>query len=196
MIHVRLTIAAMLFSIATPLAAAAQPADEYTLGPQGSVVGFTIFAKMLFTVKKDGQFKDFTGQVSYDPARPADTHVDLTVYTASVDMHNPEHESMLRSGDFFDVDRFPTMRFVSTGTEVRTDGSMALTGDLTIRGVTKHIAVPVKMRNTMFDATFQIDRTEFGLNGTPKWGGMNVSIAKNVQIHIAIATQANPRLAR
>jgi polyisoprenoid-binding protein YceI len=69
---------------------------------------------------------------------------------------------------------------------------------MTIRGITKRLTIPVKMRpestggqsGTMFESTFQIDRTEFGLNGVPKWGGIGVSISKTVDIHIAIA--ANP----
>lgn len=193
----RASLAAALFSILiTALPATAQTADAYAVNPQASLVGFTVYAQMLFKMGQEGRFKEFTGQVSYDPSHPANTKVDLTVYTATVDMKNAEHEALLRSGDFFDVDRFPTMRFVSADTSVRPDGSMAVTGDLTIRDVTKRVAIPVKIneanrsgeQGAVFETTFQIDRTEFGLNGTPKLG-MNVSIAKNVRIHIAIAAR-------
>ena len=57
----------------------------YTVNRTGSSIGFTIHGSMIFRAKRDGQFKDFTGELSYDPARPANTHVDLTVYTATVD---------------------------------------------------------------------------------------------------------------
>jgi hypothetical protein len=86
--------------------------------------------------------------------------------------------------------------------DVRPDGTLALTGDLTIRDVTKRIAIPVKVRPgyqeggaaaPTFETTFEIDRTDFGLNGSPKWSGMNVSIAKNVEIHIAIGGVPAPR---
>lgn len=196
---------ALLSTLTTPRAAIAQPADETALNPQAGQVGFTIFAKMLFTLKQEGRFKRFTGQVAYDPARPADTHVDLTIFTASVDMKNPEHAQILKSGDFFDVDRYPTMHFVGAATDVRPDGSMALTGDLTIRDVTRHIAIPVKIAahqpgaaagtapTTTFETTFQIDRTDFGLNGSPKFSGVNVSISKNVQIHIAFGLNPDAR---
>lgn len=194
-------VAACLFTLATPLASAAQPmapSDDYSFNHAKSIVGFTIYAKALFTIKREGQFKDFTGDVSYDPLHPNDTHVDLTVYTSSVDMHNTEHEALLRSNGFFDVAEFPTMHFVSAGTNTRSDGTFEVTGDLTIRGITKRMAIPVKIRpaagasatsSPVFETTFDIDRTEFGLNGTPTWGGINVSIAKKVQIHIAIAAQ-------
>jgi polyisoprenoid-binding protein YceI len=69
-------------------------------------------------------------------------------------------------------------------------------GDMTIRGVTRKMTIPVKLRQdgqsaqagAVFETTFPIDRTEFGLNGNPAWGGFSLKIAKSVQIHIAIAT--------
>ena len=188
--------------LAAPSMAGAQalPAGNYALNRSASAVGFTISAKMLFKVKRDGTFKDFTGDLSYDPARPADTHMDLTVYTGSVDMDNAEHAQLLKSGDFFDVEHFPTMHFVSASTNTMPDGTFSMTGDMTIRGVTKRMTIPVKMRREaasgglsmpVFESDFQIDRTEFGLNGMPKWGGLKVSIAKKVDIHIAIAPSLN-----
>ena len=174
----------------------------YTLNRAASAVGFTISASMLFKVKRDGNFKDFTGNLSYDPANPANTQMDLTIYTASVDMHNAENEQLLKSGDFFDVEHFPTMHFASATTITKSDGTFSMIGDMTIRGVTKRMTIPVKMRrgdpsSPVFESSFQIDRTEFGLIGLPKWNGLKVSIAKNVEVHIAIATSANaPRLER
>ena len=181
--------------LAMPPAALAAAANEYALSPGASVVGFTVHARMVFTIEQQGRFRDIAGELSFDPEHPADTRVDLTVYTASVDMQNEEREAMLRSGDFFDVGRFPTMHFVSAATERRPDGTFAVTGDLTIRDVTKRIAIPVRIKASpqssakaaVFETAFDIDRTEFGLKGTPKLSGMNVSIAKHVQIRIAIA---------
>jgi polyisoprenoid-binding protein YceI len=186
--------AAFIALLSTPSTAAARPSDDYGLNPQASVVGFSVYARLLFKIEQQGRFRNFTGELSFDPEHPDDTRVDLTVYTASVDMHDTDHEALLRSGDFFDVERFPTMHFVSAATARRPDGSFAVTGDLTIRDITKRIAIPVRIKATpqsgaaaVFESTFDIDRTEFGLNGTPKLSGMNVSIAKNVQIRIAIA---------
>jgi polyisoprenoid-binding protein YceI len=175
------------------------PTGVYSLNRAASAVGFTISASMLFKFKEDGNFKDFTGNLSYDPARPGDTQMDLTVYTASVDTHNAEHDQMLKSPDFFNVDQFPTMHFVSASTAAKPDGTFSMTGDMTIRGVTKRMTIPVRMRrdsagdptSALFESTFQIDRTEFGLNGVPKWGGLKVSISKKVAVHIAMATTLN-----
>jgi polyisoprenoid-binding protein YceI len=95
------------------------------------------------------------------------------------------------------------MHFTSSGGDPRPDGTLTVTGDLTIRGITKRMAIPLKISGTgapsgfgsgaTFETQFEIDRTEFGLTGTPKWGGFNVSIGKKVQIHIAIAAVASPR---
>ena len=79
------------------VSAQAQPDSDYTLNRSASAVGFTITGSMLFKVKRDGNFKDFTGNLSYNPAHPTDAHIDLTVFTNSVDMHNAEHNQ--RSGD-------------------------------------------------------------------------------------------------
>jgi polyisoprenoid-binding protein YceI len=200
-------VSAWLMLVAPSIAnAQTLPTGAYTFNRAASAVGFTISASMIFKVKENGTFNDFTGSLSYDPARPADTHVDLTVYTGSVDTHNSEHDQMLKSPDFFDVERFPTMHFVSASTFTKPDGTLSMTGDMTIRGVTKRMTIPVALRRdsaandqsgAVFESTFQIDRTEFGLNGLPKWNGFKVSIAKNVAVHIAIATSVSaPHLDR
>jgi polyisoprenoid-binding protein YceI len=197
-------IATALIVCAAPGRAGAQglPTTGYTLNRAASAVGFTISGSMLFKVKRDGNFKDFTGNLSYDPAHPDDTQMDLTIYTASVDMHNAENEQLMKSADFFDVEHFPTMHFVSATTIPKPDGTFSMTGDMTIRGVTKRLTIPVSMRradpsNPVFESSFQIDRTEFGLVGVPKWNGFKVSVSKNVEVHIAIATSASaPRLER
>jgi polyisoprenoid-binding protein YceI len=180
---------------ATPPAAA----DDATPVSRASAVGFTVYVKALFTIKEEGQFTDFDGQVTYDPADPAATRLNLTVYTASVDTRDAGHDEMLRSADFFDVARYPTMHFVTTGVSVGQDGHLAVAGDLTIRGITRRLEVPVTIRRalgldaaaTRFETTFEIDRTDFGLNGSPKYGGFNVSVAKKVRIHLAL--MAAPR---
>ena len=192
--------ATILLILVTPLVARAQsPSDGvYMLDRAASTVGFTLYGSAIFKIKKDGYFKDFTGLVSYDPARPADTRVDLTVNAASIDTQNSAHDELLRSGEFFDVAHYPTIHFASESANVRPDGTLSVTGDMTIRGITRRMTIPVTLRPTTrpgttpgaaFESTFQIDRTEFGLNGSASQSGFHVSISKKVQIHIAIATR-------
>ena len=196
--------ATLLALLSSPVVASAQttPPADYALNHGASLIGFTLYASAIFKIKREGLFREFTGELSYDPSRPADTRVDLTVYTTSVDINDADQNDLLRSSDFFDVERFPTMHFASSGGQLRPDGTLTVTGDLTIRDITKRVAIPLKVSHspqaasgsgTIFETRFEIDRTEFGLNGTPKWGGFNVSIGKKVQIHIAIAAVTSTR---
>jgi polyisoprenoid-binding protein YceI len=193
-------VAAVMLIVATPAMARAQttPGGVYMLDRAASAISFTLYGSAIFKIKKDGYFKDFTGLVSYDPTRPADTRVDLTVAAASIDTRNSSHDQLLKSGDFFDVEHYPTIHFESESANVQPDGTLSMTGDMTIHGVTKRMTIPVTLRPTRlngttpgagFESTFQIDRTDFGLNGTASRYGFHVSISKKVQIHIAIATQ-------
>jgi len=188
--------AAILLILAMPVAANAE--GVYMLDRAASIVSFTLYGSAIFKIKKDGYFKDFTGLVSYDPARPADTRVDLTVNAASIDTQNSTQDALLRSGEFFDVAHYPTIHFASESANMRPDGTLSVTGDMTIRGITRRMTIPVTLRpatlpgtppGAAFESTFQIDRTEFGLNGSARQYGFHVSISKKVQIHIAIATQ-------
>jgi len=194
--------AAILLILAMPVMARAQtPRDGiYMLDRAASTVGFTLYGSAIFKFKKDGYFKDFNGIVAYDPARPADTRVDLTVDAASIETRNSEHDQLLRSGEFFDVAHYPTIHFVSESADMRPDGTLSVTGAMTIRGITRRMTIPVTLRQTTlkgsplgaaFESTFQIDRTDFGLNGTASRYGFRVSISKTVQIHIAIATRSD-----
>src|SRR5262245_58461351 len=131
--------------VVTPAATA--ETTVYELDPTASAADFTLYAKKFFTFKRDGQFKEFSGEISYDPQNQTSTQVDLTVMTSSVDIHNAEHNQLLKSEGFFDVERFPTMHFISSSTDVKPDGTFSWTGDLTIRGITQHMTVPVKLRH-------------------------------------------------
>jgi polyisoprenoid-binding protein YceI len=193
--------AAIFLIFVTPVVAGAQtPGGVYMLDRAASMVSFTLYGSAIFKIKKDGYFKDFSGLVSYDPASPADTRVDLTVNAASIDTENSAHDDLLRSGEFFDVEHYPTIHFASESAKMRPDGTLSVTGDMTIRGITRRMTIPVTLRRTTlagatpgaaFESTFQIDRTEFGLNGSASQYGFHVSISKKVQIHIAIATRPN-----
>ena len=185
----------LVTSLATP--AAAETA-VYSLDPGTSAVDFTVYATKIFKFKRDGAFKAFTGQLSFDPDNLLKTQIDLTVYTSSVDIHDAEHNQLLKSEGFFDVQRFPTMHFVSAHAEAKPDGTFAWTGDLTIRGITHRVTIPLTLKRQRdsspganLESTFEIDRTEFGIDGIKQTGGFNVSISKKVRIHISMATHSS-----
>jgi len=170
---------AFWISVASPVAAA-EPS-----------VGFTISARAVFPVKREGRFTDVAGELFYDAADPTGTRVNVTVYTASVDIENADQNTLLRSDKFFDSDHYPTMQFASVAATPGRDGTLTLSGDLTIRGITRRISTPATVHvsgaASILDTTFQIDRTDFGITGIAGWGGPLVSIGKKVQVHIAIA---------
>jgi len=189
-----LTAVLSTFSVEAAIAGPGE-AQQQAVDRLSSSVDFTVSAKAIVSLKRDGTFHDFSGSLAYDPADPSMTRVDLTVYTASVDLHSHDQEDLLRSEQFFDVDRHPTLHFVSTAATPRADGGLDVAGDLTIRGITKHLVVPMNVLKklaadgrTALETRFQIDRTEFGLTGAgAKASGFNVSIGKNVSIHLSLA---------
>lgn len=92
-----------------------------------------------------GRFNEFEGTISYDPARPAESKVDVTINTKSVDSNHAERDKHLRSGDFLDADKFPSATFKSTTFKAGEGKKAKLMGNLTLRGVTKPITIDLKM---------------------------------------------------
>ena len=188
--HTAMVVLLSLRAIGTPAASS----SDYLVSRELSAVSFTVYKWTV--LKEEGRFTDVSGRVHYDPARPQDSTVDITIKTASLDTNNAGRDSVLRSDDFFDVQRYPTMRFVSRRVEPRPDKTVALNGDLTIHGVTKRVDVIVTVngvnevehvgRLAGFETTFHVDRTAFGVNGT-KWSGGKLLISSDVEIHMAIA---------
>src|SRR5438874_9803524 len=103
------TVAVLLNLFATATYAA--PVGDYVISPELSTATFTVFKWVV--LKEQGRFNDVTGRVHYDPARPQDSAVDVSISTQSLDTNDAGRDRVLRSDDFFDVQRYPTMRFVS-----------------------------------------------------------------------------------
>ena len=194
----RQAVAAALFALVATGTRAAPPSD-YVVSPELSAVTFTVYKWMV--LKEEGRFKDLSGRVHYDPARPQESAVEITIQTASVDTNSSGRDSVLRSDDFFDVQRYPTMRFVSRRVEPRSDKTLAVHGDLTIHGITKPVDVIVSVNGVSdvehvgrlagFETTFHINRTAFGVNGS-RWSGGKLLISPDVEIHVALAATDHP----
>jgi len=91
-----------------------------------------------------GRFNDFDGSFSYDEADPAASKVEVTIRTASIDSNHAERDKHLRGKDFLEVDKFPQATFVSSGFKENDDKTAALTGNLTLHGVTRPVTIDVK----------------------------------------------------
>ena len=146
-----------------------------------------------FFFKEEGGFRQYSGKILYDPDHPERSQVQMIVQAESIDTRDEGRDRALRSDNFFDVARYPTLSFVSTTVVPRQNGILDVAGDLTIHGVTKHITIPVRFLGTKqmqgfgdfigFDTEFTINRTEFGVNGGSSWSGI---LGKEVDIHLSI----------
>jgi polyisoprenoid-binding protein YceI len=163
-------------------------ADDYKADPAHSFVVFDIHHLGAGYVY--GTFAGPTGAVSYSPDDLTKTSFDVSVDTDSLDTRVERRDNDLKGPDFFDVKQFPTMTFKSTSVEKTGDNTMNVTGDLTLKGVTKSITVAMEYTGTGqmmgqtragFRADFKINRSDFGMVKDPA-----PMIADEVHIVVAI----------
>jgi polyisoprenoid-binding protein YceI len=144
----------------------------WTVDAAHSNVEFAVKHLMISTVK--GRFGDVKGTVTHNESNPAQSKVEIEVGIASIDTRTEQRDAHLRSPDFFDAERYPTMRFTSKRIEGNIDGEFKLIGDLTIRDVTREVALNAEFHGREkdpwggermgFEATGKINRKDFGLN--------------------------------
>jgi polyisoprenoid-binding protein YceI len=157
---------------------------DYALDPTHTRFGFSTRHAMVTTVR--GQFKDFTGEAVVDTADPSASKVDVTIQAASIDTGVADRDAHLRSADFFDVENFPVITFTSTRVE-RDGDDWAITGDLTIKDVTKPITIDFESTGSArdpfgnlrigFEGRATLSRKDWGLtwNAALETGGFLVS---------------------
>lgn len=172
----------------------------WIIDPVHTNVGFV--APHLVIARVRGGFRGVSGTVSLG-TRPADSWVDVIVEMASIDTGQPRRDAHLRSADFLDTVNHPQMRFRSTGLEIQGPHNGRLTGDLTLRGVTRSVTLELRYLGAAtdqqgtpklaFEARGLIDREEFGLvwNRALETGGLLVGRHIELQIDAqAVATAA------
>ncbi|MEO7000795.1 MAG: YceI family protein [Ktedonobacterales bacterium] len=157
----------------------------YEIDQAHSLVEFSVKHMMVTTVK--GRFKQFSGTVHIDEANPAASAVDVTIDTVSIDTSAEPRDNHLRSAEFFDAQQYPTITFKSTKVEPKGDEKYHVTGDLTIRGITKPHTLEVTREGQTtsmqgkqlqaFSLNTRLSRKEFGLewNVALESGGWLVS---------------------
>jgi polyisoprenoid-binding protein YceI len=127
-------------ALALALAAAGNAhASSWTLDPDHSTVGFAVKHMMVTDVK--GTFDKFTGTVELDDKDPTKSKVEVEIDVSSVNTRNAKRDEHLRSPEFFDISKAPKMSFKSTKIEAAKDGSLTITGELSMHGVTKPVAL-------------------------------------------------------
>lgn len=160
-------------------------AETWNIDPVHSSVGFSVRHMVLAKVR--GNFSDFSGVVTFDGKDISAGSVELTIQTGSVDTDNEDRDTHLKSDDFFNVEKFPTMIFKSKSVAAGEDGKFTLTGDLTIRETTKEVIFDCEFFGVVndpwgntragFSATTTINRQDFGLKFSAllETGGMVVA---------------------
>lgn len=168
----------------------------YVLDPAHTTIGFVAHHAMVTKVR--GHFSDFTSTITVDESTGT---VNATIRTESITTGNDDRDNHVRGSDFFNVAEFPEMTFASTSVSVSGDKA-TVTGDLTIKGVTKQVNLDVSIDgiaedpfgNTRlgFEASTKINRTDFGVdfNAPLKTGGVLLSEEIKIEIEGSAIKQA------
>jgi polyisoprenoid-binding protein YceI len=166
----------------------------YTIDASHGQIEFSVKHMMVSTVR--GRFKSYSGELEIDEANPANSKVAVTIDVASIDTGAEGRDAHLRSADFFDAEKYPTVTFVSERIEELGDETYKVTGDLTIHGVTRELPLIItregattSMRGQKiqaFSATLAISRKDFGLewNVALESGGWLVSDHVKISLDI------------
>ena len=180
-------------------AAIAMPASAgtttYQIDPRHSSAGFGVTHLMISTVH--GEFHGVTGTVVVDDTDIGKSTVNVTIDATSVDTREPDRDKHLKSEAFFDVAKYPAITFQSTKVERNTDGTLKVTGDLTIRGVTKTAVLtttlpkaPIKdpwgLQRTAVSASTKINRQDFGVAWNQKLDSGGVVVGDDVSVSLDV----------
>ncbi|WP_434046491.1 MULTISPECIES: YceI family protein [Sorangium] len=185
-------------STTTPSAIPSQAA-RWTIDATHSSVSFSVRHMMISNVR--GELGGVVGEVTYDPRRPEASKLSATIDAASIHTREESRDAHLRSADFLDVARYPTITFVATS--VRRDGDgLDIVGDLTIRGVSREVTLavselsgehtdPYGNRRLGATATTKIRRSDFGMsfNAILETGGVLVGDEIAITLDIQLIKQ-------
>ncbi|GES32061.1 YceI family protein [Streptomyces angustmyceticus] len=175
---------------------------DYTIDPAHSSIGFTVRHAMVTNVR--GTFGDYEGTLHLDGADPSRSTASLDVEIAGIDTGIADRDGHLRSADFFDAETFPLMTFRSTAAERVAGDRYRITGDLTLRDVTKPLTIDLEFHGAAtdvygaervgFEGSAEILRSDWGLtwNAALEAGGVMVGDKVKLLFDIS-AVKAAPR---
>jgi len=166
----------------------------WTLDPAHTLVEFSAKHMMFTTVK--GRFKTVRGTILLDEANPANSSVEAEIDAKSLDSGVEFRDNHLRSADFLEADKYPTITFKSTRIELQGDDRARITGDLTIHGVIRQVELDAELtgrgQNPMhedtigFEARTAINRKDFGLTWNMALEAGGVLVGDTIKIEIAV----------
>ena len=187
-------------------AGAAQTGESgtYNFDKAHSFIGFKV--KHMGLIEVPGFFRDFTGAVNYDAADPAKSSVEFTAKATSIDTGVAGRDNHLRNADFFEVEKYPDVTFKSTKVE-KTAAGWTVTGDFTMKGVTKSISFPFNIAGFLpadqrsggkmgVTAETVINRRDYGVNYGGKLPNGTAQLSDDVKVVLQIeANRARPAAA-
>ena len=174
--------------------------ERFGVDPTHASAQFKVRHLMVSYVR--GELGPVSGQVELTPDDLTRSKVQVQIDVRGIDTRNADRDGHLKSADFFDVERFPRATFASTRIEARGDGRFDVTGDLTLRDVTRPVTLAVELTEPIADpwgnvkrgvsATARIDRKDFGLNwnSTLEAGGVLVGDQVDIAIEVELVKQA------
>ena len=177
----------------------------WTVDPAHAEIGFAVRHLMIATVR--GRFGAVSGTVTVDEKNPHNSKVDVTVDVNSIDTRQEMRDNHLRSPDFFDVEKYPSMHFVSKKIEGDVSGEFRVVGDLTIRDVTREVTLTATLEGRTrdpwgneragFSASGKINRRDFGLtwNQALETGGVMVGDEVKLTIDVELVHQTAEKTA-
>ena len=187
------------FAIVLLAAVAAGPAvaaeSTWEIDPAHSSVQFSVRHMMVSNVR--GDFRKVSGTVQGDETDPTKAKIEATIDTTSIDTRNEKRDSHLKSADFLDTEKFPTMTFKSKKIEKAGDHRYRVTGDLTLHGVTREVTLDVEGPSTAVKdpmgnvrvgatATAKINRQDFGITWSKSLDGGGVMVGDEIDVTIDV----------
>jgi polyisoprenoid-binding protein YceI len=169
-------------------------AEKWEIDVAHSSVGFSV--RHMVVTKTHGKFNDFAGYIDFDGKNVEKGSVEITAQIASIDTDNKKRDDHLRSPDFFDAEKFPTMTFKSKKVIKSSGSEFKLVGDLTIKDVTKEVTFDCEfngvindpMGNTRagFSATAKINRQDFNVKWSKSLDAGGLVVGNEVKISLEI----------
>lgn len=172
---------------------------DYTIDTAHSRVGFV--ARHAMVTKVRGSFDEFEGSIHIDGDNPEKSSGKVTIQAKSINTRNSQRDEHIRGNDFLDMDNRPEITFVSTGIKQTGDAEFVVSGDLSVRGVTKPVEIPFEYTGTATDpfgnqrvgleGSVVINRKDFGVSWNAALEGGGVLVSEKVTLEVEVSAIKN-----